>query len=361
MTHQYAWPLGLLLDEVWLKSRRNLIQSLENESLWIGVDEYRDFMICQGRLGTTLRKDILDPVLGDDSAILHSRAIFGKYNRRFRYRLPYTLAFGHELGYYLASVYGLNHDESLNIARLSSLFNTGISIVDLIVDCGLEQNKLSDWLPRDTMVKLATNECVEDYINQACEVEHRIALRVVSGFFQMLFSSTEDSDRITKYLMPALTRLYIAEENSVGNRTDCNGYTTSSSKSVGPFLFIEKMALVTRSKPTHKAPLTLGHKIGKTFWLLDDTVDLIDDYRNNSLNIILEKSKKKLEKNSFKYEISYQLLTEILEGKILDRTVKEILETIKTCLNLIQISALGKDKRDDFAKFYLVYIRDWMS
>src|SRR5947207_3544725 len=105
------WPVGLLLDEIWLRARRTLVASLAEADLWPEQAEHQAFVESERRRGEALRDTVLLSALPEeDRRWLLSPAIFGASNRRFRARTPLSLAFGYTLGEYLQPPSGAVND-----------------------------------------------------------------------------------------------------------------------------------------------------------------------------------------------------------------------------------------------------------
>ena len=371
------WPQGLIQDEVWLKSRRTLVQALVNEGLWINDMEYRNFMNQEGKLGHELKNNLLKKILYEDFSLLNSGGIFGNQNRKFVNRLPFCLSFGYSFGYNLACIYGYEEQTKKQAAELSSLFNLGISIIDLIVDNDFSDTEIKIWMPFDNIQQYIEGRKTNiNNLNFEC-IEHRLAIKIVIGFFNLLAAHLKHD--IYKSISKRLITLYTAEESSLNHSWDKNAYFLSFTKSAGPFIFID--FLISSFNNSHPNNLNeirkLRNNLGKSYWLLDDLVDLIEDYQNGSLNSVLIKANLSIKQKKPKYSLNLKkeqdsdcylnnesysiLLDEILRKNIIESECKKLLRCIKKSLDIIKSNSLSKYDEERFSKFFLTYIRDWLS
>src|ERR1700759_3649876 len=127
------WPLALILDEAWIRTRRVLVQSLERAGCWLDASTWREVMAAEKRRGDELTHRLLTEIVGDDFPALRSESVFGSLNREFRRKLPFVLSFGWGMGYHLAALRGMS-GAGYESADTTAVFNLGISIFDVIVD-----------------------------------------------------------------------------------------------------------------------------------------------------------------------------------------------------------------------------------
>ena len=361
------WPSSFLLDEIWLKAHRTLVHTLEAKNLWIDVQTYKHWLNREKNLGTELKEAILPEVLGkDDYAIVHSEIIFGRNNAVFKRKLPLSLGFGYEIGFGFSSLSSEDHKVNEKLARLSSLFNLGISLFDFILD----NSTVADAKPAfekifdaDLLKKISAD-------SQACDLLHRqsqrvktselrILLKIISFFYLNLHAlkkTMKDNSSFTT-IMALLKRSYTSEIMSQRlNNASANQLTKiASAKSILPFKIIQKISC-SQSSLTNKVQFQLeklSTQIGNIFWLVDDLSDIGRDFQAKSLNYLLLPLQKDRD--------SEEKLTRLLINKKIELIVKKIsLDLLAAEKTICQMQKKNQNT-SQFNHALLFYLRDWLN
>ncbi|MDO1444619.1 hypothetical protein Q0590_00070 [Rhodocytophaga aerolata] len=367
--NNHIWPLGLLLDEVWLKVHRVIIHQLQVTDYWIQDEEYAEFMDQQRIKGENLKKRLILPLMGEDYFLLETESVFGPMNKRFRSKLPISLSFGYDIGLHFSYLSSGQTDWAEKIASLSALFNTGISIFDLILDHYPHLSKqLIEIINEKTLSDLATytpTQLAEFYsvVLNVEKPELKILLKFIIGFFIELNKLFPENNKIKarQELLLMLIKGLKSELLSVnyGTLPIAEQLKIARLKSVLPFLIIKKLATIPVTDNNKKLSKTLNTFItcfAESFWLLDDFVDLVRDLQNKSINNVLLQ----IQKNIL-VEEDYPVLQEILKGNYIVDTSQRLIHRINICNNFLKQQELDSNISNYFILFFLAYIRDWMS
>jgi hypothetical protein len=371
ISSQNPWPLALLLDEIWLKVHRNIIYKFEEIGVWVDIKTLSQFMQQQKLQGEELKHDLLQGVLGEDYVLLGSEAVFGRSNRHFRIRLPYSLSFGYGLGTCFYELFKGEEEWKSEVARLSSLFNLGISIFDLIIDCFPDLfYHIIDIFNEKSLKQMindpSTLKTIESHNASLSKRELRILLRLVIGFFKNLKKISEKSgvSRDSKHIFSTLLDAYKAEIQSQ-NFTDLTfveQLKVSQTKSTLPFKVIEKLIQPyseNSSQLVSNSLHSLISHLSQSFWLIDDLADLINDARTGSLNSIFVRVRSCLGTNNVG-KPNYTELNELITSNYIEETVNELCDHILTCVKILQKNIFDRKVAEQFQRFYFAYIQDWM-
>lgn len=288
------WPVGLLLDEVWLRARRSLVVALENAGVWPRGEEQGAFVSEQRTKGEALRDAVLMRHLADeDRRWLASPALFAAANRRFRSRVPMALAFGHELSVGLQALD--RHETDAAVAQACAIFNFGISVFDLLHDTHPQlSSRFASYFNRDVLLRLHSDPAAPSEVRESAraakEPELRLLLQVIATFYELLRGMGAVKTSAYETVTSLLSAAYEAEMRSA----TCDGVAMSErlgishDKSSLPFAIIDAIGAL-RPEPNATATLheALISDIGTIFWLTDDLADLVGDARSGSLNAIL--------------------------------------------------------------------------
>ncbi len=320
------WPLALLLDEAWLRSRRVLVQGLEEAGLWMSHRDYEEFAAEQRALGERLKREILQPLLGNDYFYLGSERLFAASNRDFRSKLPLALAFGYELGLGSCEIRGLR--DSAGVAEMCAVFNFGISVFDLMHDQFPElAGRFSELFDREVLRELQDRKggSIEllDQLGVVEQAELRLLLKIIAWFFSRIHGIAE-SDAADE-LHQTLRAAYAAEVQSSDVITATpEMMTISREKSTLPFHVIDRLARIQAPHVGRELELaceTLMEDIANLFWRLDDMTDIVRDFQHRQLNSLLAARNGEAAGGP---GYTYQCLVDTLGGTILEETAGEI-------------------------------------
>ncbi|MBF9254999.1 hypothetical protein I2I11_16970 [Pontibacter sp. 172403-2] len=363
------WPVPFLLDELWLKTRRTIVHKLEEKSLWLNSDEYSALWSGQKEEGLVLRNSLLKDALGpDDFAVINSEAAFGKLNHVLKHKLPFSLAFGYELGAGFHTLVSGDQERKHQIAQTTSLFNLGISLFDFFLDSSEEEVKdeFKSIFNSQALHEIQGNKHAGSIFYKRCDTieqnEIRILLKVIACFYQTLYSTVQEADNrhALKKINQLLLQAYQAEINSQLQEDineEVNLRQVSKSKSTLPFRIIKNIAVAQTKadKNIEQSVERLSYTIGEIFWLLDDLADAVSDYQTNQLNSLFCNQEGK------GCIMGEGAITQILATDNLPRLVNHLCSKIQRVE--LSISSSGTDNEADlrFRQILLFYIRDWLS
>jgi len=375
------WPIGLLVDEVWLKIRRISIHKLEEEGLWQKTTEYKNFAERQKKLGEKIRSGTLREVFGDnDYAYLNSELIFGSANRQVRSKLSYILAFGYNIGWIIYSV--LDDKEGKyteEISMISSVFNLGISIFDYIYDTEPELfDKFNRIVNYSTLHKISTDGNACKSLQLDCDnidsIELCLLSKIIIWFFlklQSFYIGNGGRKDIWKRLNNCILLAYLAETHS----SDKTKYSKKildicRKKSTLPFLVIYHIALLTstsnpspiidRESKVDNYAYTISKTIGEIFWRTDDLTDLLKDLESGNLNSILIKVNKK-HGYTEQSQLNYKILMELINGNYIKEIANQICSQIKFVLNSLESIKSDEQYVNMTRNLIMFHVRNWME
>lgn len=366
------WPLFLILDEVWLKSRRVMVHKLETEKIWPNTIDYNEFIKRQKKLGERIKPEILIDLLGNtDYSHLNSELIFGAGNKRFRYKLPYIIAFGYEMGSTMYTLIGKDKNDANEIAEICSIFNILISIFDYIHDEKPELAKEFENIINDKilLIILTNKKACEDFhsnCNNISSTELRILSKITIGFILKLHSIYMQSGReeIMKRLISCVMNAYHAEIASLNydQYSKKDAFNISRDKSKLPFLVIYLIARLPISSTVEKFKdnFTFINNVGEIFWLIDDLVDVIQDLELNHLNSLLIQVNDKIDVRE-KSQLKYKILVELLNRDYFEEQVNQIFSKIDSTLFYLKNENFEEDDILKVKNFTLFYVRNWME
>ena len=351
--------MGLLLDEAWLRARRNLVIALENASLWPGAAEHAGFISKQRANGEALRDSVLLRDLAEeDRRWLPSPALFAAANRRFRSRVPMALSFGYELS---AGLQSLDANETdVAVAETCGLFNFGISVFDLLHDAQPQLvSRFTSYFDRDVLLRLNAEAVAPSELQRTArtaeEPEIRLLLQVIAGVYERLHRLGAGSRGAYEKVTSLLALAYAAEIRSAA----CDAAPTSErleiarAKSTLPFVIIDAIGELRHERngsgALHDAVIS---EIGTIFWLTDDLVDLVGDSRSGALNAILIGAT-----GGEGLDIGASL-RRLLEGRAIEETTATIRDAIVRLHDrLSDRGAAGAA----FARVVTSYVRMWLE
>jgi len=363
------WPVPFLLDELWLKTRRTIVHRLEEKGLWLNSDEYSSLWSDQKEVGLVLKNSLLKNALGPhDFAIINSEAVFGKLNHILKHKLPFSLAFGHELGAGFYTLVSEDQERKHQIAQTTALFNLGISLFDFFLDSSEEEVKdeFKSIFNSQALHDIQSNKNAAPTFYTRCDAieqnEIRILLKVIACFYQSLYSTIQESGNrhIIKKINKLLLKAYQAEINSQLQQDineDADLRLVSKSKSTLPFQIIKNIAVAQMKvdKNIEQSVERLSYTIGEIFWLLDDLADVVSDYQTNQLNSLFCNQK------SESYMMDEGSITQILAADDLPRLINHLCSKIQRAEHSISASGTDIESNLRFRQILLFYVRDWLS
>jgi hypothetical protein len=285
------WPLSLLLDELWLRSRRLSVHRLESSGFWMDGDQYWPCIGKLVELGQDIDRRCLQQQLSAvEYAYLHSEQAFALSRNSFGRRWPLILAFGHQVTGLFAACCGVGRDID-KLCEVGACFNLGISLIDLLLD------ERAFKLAAETVVAML----VEHDVKKLLELQHwsafddqlvlvppsdaRVLLRIVSVVYKGM-RQLDLTPAGREELGSLLEDAFMAEIASV---RPGEGSQAQSGKSTLPF---EVMACIARgagasvefNADRHRA---MARQFGASIAVLDDLCDLVDDLRAGAINSIV--------------------------------------------------------------------------
>jgi hypothetical protein len=369
------WPLELLFDEIRLQTHRKLVHQLEAAGLWMPGQLYKQLLYEQRARGAVLRCQILHPILGNtDYAYINSEVVYGRANYRFRAHLPLIASFGYEMGFGIHSYLYEDENRRQDVARLCALFNLGISLFDFTCDKSRASfEELSRALDEDTLYKLINESgaCLRlaDATANLRRPEMRLLLKIVCSFFSHLHACAQvkNSTAVWKRLETLLVEAYRAQLMSTDaqNSNHCTATLTAAAKrkSTIPFdimLQVARACEEASSEPLGIAPDKLIRQIGTVFWLIDDLVDLVRDFRMGAANTILfsvgssPHFTPSLDQEQF-------TLRQLLEKRYLNKAINQLCENLSAAAQTLLTSGTQSECAYRFRSLLLMYVRSWVE
>ncbi|SFV16019.1 hypothetical protein [Pseudoduganella namucuonensis] len=355
------WPVGFLLDEIWLRGRRTLVNALEAAELWPATPDFMAFRKAQKARGERLRDGLLSEALAaDDRRWLMSPSMFGIANRRFKSSTPMALAFGHGLGDALQRAAGAQVDET--ISETCGLFNFGISIFDLLHDAQPELiPEFASHFNSGTLQRLHSGAASPGALNAAAleseAPEIRLLLQTIAAVYQRLYRLAAGADGPAfKRLASLLASAYAAEMRS--SRADAatakERLDISRAKSALPFLIISAICALPDPSGFNTALAdNLATEMGTIFWLTDDLVDVIGDSRGGALNSLLARAE-----NYAPSDIRGNL-TALIDSDHIVAAAASIRDSLLCVRAALQLG--GPDKAGDLDRLLACHVRMWLE
>jgi hypothetical protein len=353
-----SWPSDLLLDELWLKSQRELRGALEGRALWLGDDDYRRIRQSHELRGRSLRNQLLQPALGaQDYGTLLSPRVFGHSGDMFRASLPIAFAFGHEITSAFHRAQG-GVDASVEpCARVGSLFNVFCSLFDHLHDSNRPgAESLSMVVDANLLAELTVSpgtwERTHGRLGEVADSEARIVLKLLTSFYAAaaVAASASGKGNLASF-GAAVQRAYESELASLV-RSSVNDPGSGLERGIGPFMVLSAAAAL--GAPEQEAGLTEGIavELGTAVTLLDDLVDLISDLKRGAANTLLFEARAAAGgRGSDLAEILVE--TEIIASTAL--TLCDHLVRVIDSLNSFDPLPSGCSFRDSL----LMFVRDW--
>jgi hypothetical protein len=328
-----------MLDELWLRACRSLVQGLESRGLWLADERFEPLREERKHTGAQLLETLVVPALAEDANALGAERIFGIGNFRLRARLPLSLAFGFDLAtQILVPPGGATPSEAANLA---ALFNFGIALLDRTLDTlDAGGRAITALLDEARLRALIEDPQAHRDLRRAsasiASVEARIVIRVVCAFFAHLHAAG---------IPPPATLLleaYRAEMVCVRGRelSPRASLEAAQRKSTLPFALVGRLA---RDDADTDA---LAKRIGTVFWLLDDVVDLVRDLESGDANALVLAASEAVPRLQDEREPVARLLD--------SNAVEESVEALCDNLNAARTAAPFMDP------LVLMYVRNWI-
>jgi hypothetical protein len=368
------WPVALLLDELWLRSRRELVHGLERAGLWADGECYQRVMSEQVMRGRQLEADLLlagFPV--DERYLWQSDVPFGPQRQHLERKTPAVLAFGKAMVEFIAAVIQPSRTEATaqdhfdreacepnRFALAGALFNLGISLVDLLVDHRPEYaTAMTEWLDGDRLLSLSAGDLSPhaDALDHLPLDETRLVLRVVLEFFDTVRAGPLWPERDGEELTRLLLRAYAAELASTSGASGTAGgielFRAGVAKSALPFFVLGWLAERTAELSSPGAATEIAGLLGESFSIVDDLVDLIEDLRAGSVNRLLTSTPMSIEQSP----VPYRDIASLVSGDLITAEVQVLVARL-TALRDLTVEALGGT---DAMTPMLCYIRNWLE
>jgi hypothetical protein len=370
-----SWPLNYVLDEIYLKSRRSLIYSLEKNGFWPSNEEHQKFLKRQQTIGEMIKTETLRNILGEsDYILLNSGTIFGVNNIRFKKRLPYVASFGYEIGLMLYTLLNEKCNEhSFKIPEITSIFNICISLFDFIQDETKGNFKeVTNIINYKTINKIFNDKYTCENLLIKCKnlnsVESRLLSKITLSFVLRLHAFYDKSDKrkLWKVLMSYIMSAYLAEIKSSQLGCDEKGdlLEISYKKSTLPFIIICYIVFfITASnylETDNKKIYKISKTIGEIFWYVDDLIDLLKDLKNNHLNSILNNAYKRVEYKN-ENDKKQRVLIELLDGCYIEETVNQIRLKIMFISRSLDVNNFNEESIRFFKSNLFCFVRSWLG
>lgn len=373
------WPGSLMLDEIWLHTRRVLVHKLEERHYWRRNEDIEPRRARRADYGKELHQNLLARSLPvEEYRYFESDAAFGSSVDQLRRKSARCMFFGHDLGTALHRLvscaagcleYPCEGAEQRG-AEACAIFNLGIAIFDLVHDelphLGSSFKTVFD--ERVLTEALASDEAasaLEATIGAVTAPELRVLGRLVVAFIGKLRQAAVDQGSLDA-ISTLLAAAYAAETAAVDNSSGDVAIATSRAKSTLPFqvfLHIVKVVGDGRAAGEARTFRPAVEKIGEIFWLVDDLADLVKDFQAGSLNSVLATARTDLVEANVRNadDPEYGLLRCILSGHYVEDAVEQIVDTMDSltselfvlCENYEVAEAAGNVVRD--------HVRFWLE
>lgn len=289
------WPHSLLLDELWLRSRRELVRALEASGFWSSGNRHWGEVRSLVELGHQIDRRFLRSALSPaEYAYLHSERAFASAPNSYARQLPLVLSFGHEVVRLFACCAG-DEDEENAGADLGACFNLGISLLDLLLDVpafSTAAKIVIEALMRGDVAQLLKAEhCIafDDDLVRIPLGDARLMLRIASRFYVGVIGLNASPEALEE-LSELLKAAYKAELGSAqaGSTSPRSTLDAGDDKSVLPFQVLAWLGRSRNAVPSDpgwpESHRRLAMHVGSAVALLDDLCDLVNDLRSQAIN-----------------------------------------------------------------------------
>jgi hypothetical protein len=340
--------LQVVLDEVTRRSRQEGQHSIESARLWPETAAHKVFLAGQRRLGDGLRRDLLPEVLGgnDGAAVGASPVrIFGNRGQRFRLRVPYVLAHGHECGSGLCALVGGTPEAAAEAGRLCAVFNFAVALFDTICDDypALFEEVTSAFDEPVLRAVLAGDrtsiQAFERRAGEARAIEVRLVLKSLAWFLlrvRTLPGAAGTHETLSTSLVDALRAELRSVAVDAGTERDL--VDASRAKSVLPLTVVRDVVLLAAAPRDRQAVAVLDQlvsAVGASFWLMDDLIDAASDLRTGALNSVLARAGSTPTRSPDATR-GHAVAARLLASDVLDRAGADVLATINQAVTTLQ-------------------------
>ena len=355
-----AWPDELLLDELSLRARREVVQALDSASLWPAQSRASLISGDQRARGKSfIDREMRDWLGPGDFRWIHSESVFGRSNHRLRARLPMLVGYGHELGGGLHSWLGCPLSTRGAAMSLGATFNLGIVLFDLVCDgvpAGASRiaSALDGPLLRSLFVDPEAGSALLARQEVADAPELRILFKAVVRFFELVRANVTTREHLSP-LADALELAFRAQLDTANPQT-CS-VAAVESKSVLPF------TIMLRSIRACCKPETLvagDHAedivriMGRVFWLVDDLADLCKDLGAGAVNGVLMRV-------AAPGSAAGATARRLLKSQTLADAASEVRDQLAKLIKAIAPSRARMDGGWPFEEWLLVSVRGWIA
>jgi hypothetical protein len=257
------------------------------------------------RIGTLLRDEVLPKQFPDFTSPADYRAI-AEMDHGLWSSLPHMMGFGHQQAVAFHSLTQISTGIEPAVAELAAAFGTAIALLDFLVDTGGEVMKTAifDAIDHDFVRGIFDPDSESEQVlarAYASTADPRVRLLYallticVAGFWNLRYR--EQNTSAWNRLAGTFIRMYEAQRTvtlcSVTSRAALHEMLHDvAAKSVLPFEAVYHVVALA-SSPCPASPdvedsiLDTVVTSGCLVWLIDDLVDLLDDHRTGSPNVVL--------------------------------------------------------------------------
>ena len=342
-------------------ANRILAQHLERNELWIADDRYHQILAARQTLRSRLSQEIQLPLVSVEDWAATS---FGS-ERRFHSNISRCLAFGYEISFGLRGLLTGNDASHAESAVLGAIFNLGIARFDRVFDhlpggASSMARLFNEDLLRRLYAGTDGQTDLAALTGNTSNSEVRFLLGIISLFFFRLekFSRVSRDSAPRQMLNELLLRAYRAQiacarvDSGHSNRNAA--LLAVEEKSCLPFSVLLQLIRVcdsnVRAEQDEFAD-RVTHHVATAFWLIDDLVDLKDDFRNGHANAILLHG-------ADSPVTSVDLLS---RGKIVESVADRICASLNSARQAFQQAGVRSTSGHGFDEVLLCYARKWIE
>ena len=358
------WPDDLRLDELALRSRRLVIERLNEAALWPRRARAQLLSGDQRARGEHfLERDARGFLGHEDYARLGSEGIFGLRNARLRNRLPVVAGFGHELGNGLHGWLRCPFGTRALAAELCATFNLGVVLFDRICDTlpggAARLERLFDATTLEHLFADPAHAAGRFALDAARErPEFGILAKTVLRFFQLLRAHAQGPAQ--RELASALSRAYRAELDTVKPHATLEPSSVLKAveqKSSLPFaiaFYAVQSCCAPASAGDAQEQAALLDGLGRVFSLVDDAADLCVDLRRGDPNGIVLRAADAAAGRPTELAV-------LLDTALLVHVASELSAALQAVYALLAAHEVRMDGGWRFEEWLLVTIRGWLD
>jgi hypothetical protein len=348
------WAPRFMSDELWLRSRRVLLDRLRDAGLDTPYDEYCRYLQRQHEIGMVLIDGLARSIGTRRWEEMGAETFLGTEHRRFTLRLPFILAFGAEYASWLARLVPRSANDE-RIQSLAALFNLGIVLVDQLADDPVQRGDITQIFGAGRLERLladtSTPATFRGDVQKLPTPELRVLGSVVSAFFTGVHAIANDvvnpgvRDRFVLAIGSAY-RGQLAASNASHDEAMLRA------KSVTPFVVPPLLYLLGGTSDDGDRLVQMGQQVGEVFWRVDDLVDVGRDFATGDGNIVLLRAGIRTGSDGD------DAFARVLDGRVLEELATEAMEHARCAIGFAgEDSALTRE----VAQWLEMYIVDWMG